>query len=114
MQPTTHPDAFHFDRPVASFWEASAEPPGVDTWPLEGDSSCDVAIVGAGNAPRIHGHSQVTGWKRTGSVPRRGVPSGRSSNRNQTVIGLSTTASIVPVPTWRGARWHRRRSFKRG
>jgi glycine/D-amino acid oxidase-like deaminating enzyme len=48
MPPSTHPDAFHFDRPAASFWEASAEPAGVDTGPLEDDASCDVAIVGAG------------------------------------------------------------------
>lgn len=48
MSPTTHPDAFHFDRPVASLWEASAEPLGVDTAALQGDVACDVAIVGAG------------------------------------------------------------------
>ena len=48
MPTTTHPDAFHFDRPVQSFWEATAAPLAVDTTPLTGDAQCDVAIIGAG------------------------------------------------------------------
>src|SRR5262245_7918406 len=48
MPSTTHPDAFHFDRPVASFWEATAQPLDVATTPLAGDAQCDVAVIGGG------------------------------------------------------------------
>ena len=48
MPSTTHPDAFHFDRPVQSFWEATARPLGIATPPLAGDTQCDVAVIGAG------------------------------------------------------------------
>ncbi|QIG47555.1 FAD-binding oxidoreductase [Nordella sp. HKS 07] len=48
MPSTTHADAFHFDHPVRSFWEASAAPLGLATPPLAGDAQCDVAIIGAG------------------------------------------------------------------
>ncbi len=48
MPSTTHRDAFHFDHPVASFWEATAEPLGIDTAPLAGNAQCDVAVIGAG------------------------------------------------------------------
>ncbi len=48
MTSTTHPDAFHFGRPVDSYWEASADPLGLDLAPLAGSQTCDVAIIGAG------------------------------------------------------------------
>lgn len=48
MPSTAHPDAFHFDRPVPSYWEATARPLDVDTAPLSGSASCDVAVIGAG------------------------------------------------------------------
>src|SRR5262245_24976615 len=48
MPSTTHPDAFHFDRPVASFWEATARALAIATTPLVGDAQCDVAVIGAG------------------------------------------------------------------
>jgi len=48
MPSTTHPDAFHFDRPADSYWEASADPLGIDIPPLATDEVCDVAIIGAG------------------------------------------------------------------
>ena len=48
MPSTTHPDAFHFDHPVPSFWEATARPLGIATPPLAGDTQCDVAVIGAG------------------------------------------------------------------
>lgn len=48
MASTTHPHAFHFDRAVDSYWEASADPLGIDTPPLTGDESCEVAVTGAG------------------------------------------------------------------
>ena len=48
MPSTTHPHAFHFQRPVDSYWEASADPLGIDTQPLTGSETCDVAIIGAG------------------------------------------------------------------
>lgn len=43
-----HPDALHFDTPVQSFWEASADPLGLDLPPIEGTQSCDVAVIGGG------------------------------------------------------------------
>jgi glycine/D-amino acid oxidase-like deaminating enzyme len=48
MPSTTHPDAFHFDRPVASFWEATAQPLDIATTPLAGDAECDIAVIGGG------------------------------------------------------------------
>ncbi|MEZ5925954.1 MAG: FAD-binding oxidoreductase [Hyphomicrobiaceae bacterium] len=48
MSSTAHADAFHFSRPVKSYWEATADPLGFDTRPLEGPAKTDVAIVGAG------------------------------------------------------------------
>ncbi|WP_373506179.1 NAD(P)/FAD-dependent oxidoreductase [Aestuariivirga sp.] len=48
MASTTHPHAFHFDRAVDSYWEASADPLGLDTPALASDEACDVAIIGAG------------------------------------------------------------------
>lgn len=48
MPSTTHPDAFHFDHPVQSFWEATAAPLDIDISPLAGDAQCDVAVIGAG------------------------------------------------------------------
>ena len=48
MPSTTHPDAFHFERPVPSYWEASADPPGFQAPPLTGTEKTEVAIIGAG------------------------------------------------------------------
>lgn len=43
-----HPDALHFDRPVDSWWEASAAPLGLELAPLEADATCDVVVIGGG------------------------------------------------------------------
>ncbi|MCA3555866.1 FAD-binding oxidoreductase [Aestuariivirga sp.] len=48
MASTTHPHAFHFDRAVDSYWEASADPLRIDTPPLTGAETCEVAVIGAG------------------------------------------------------------------
>lgn len=48
MPSTTHPHAFHFDTAVDSYWEASADPLGIDTPPLTDADTCDVAIIGGG------------------------------------------------------------------
>ena len=48
MPTTTHPDAFHFDHPAPSYWEATAAPLGIDITLLAGNAQCDVAIIGAG------------------------------------------------------------------
>lgn len=48
MPSTTHPHAFHFDTPVDSYWEASANPLTISCPPLAGHETCDVAIIGAG------------------------------------------------------------------
>ena len=48
MASTTHPHAFHFERAVDSYWEASADPLGIATPALTAHESCDVAIIGAG------------------------------------------------------------------
>ncbi|MEI8179296.1 FAD-binding oxidoreductase [Aestuariivirga sp.] len=48
MASTTHPHAFHFNRAVDSYWEASADPLGIETPPLRAEESCEVAIIGAG------------------------------------------------------------------
>lgn len=48
MASTTHPHAFHFDRAVDSYWEASADPLGLEAPPLRSEESCEVAIIGAG------------------------------------------------------------------
>jgi len=43
-----HPDALHFETPVDSYWEASADPLGLDLSPLTQDEACDVAVIGGG------------------------------------------------------------------
>ena len=48
MPSTTHPHAFHFERAVDSYWEASADPLGLETPPLMGEETCEVAVIGAG------------------------------------------------------------------
>lgn len=48
MPLTTHPDAFHFEHPAESYWEESAEPAKAAMAPLQGEQSCDIAIIGAG------------------------------------------------------------------
>jgi glycine/D-amino acid oxidase-like deaminating enzyme len=48
MASTTHPHAFHFDRAVDSYWEASASPPAFDAPPLTSEENCEVAVIGAG------------------------------------------------------------------
>jgi NADPH-dependent 2,4-dienoyl-CoA reductase/sulfur reductase-like enzyme len=48
MLATAHPDAFRFDHPVESYWEASAGPLEIETPPLSGNERCDVAVIGAG------------------------------------------------------------------
>jgi glycine/D-amino acid oxidase-like deaminating enzyme len=48
MPSTAHADAFHFDRPVPSYWEATAAPLNVDTAPLAGETETEVAVIGAG------------------------------------------------------------------
>ena len=46
--PLVHPDALHFDAPVASYWEASADPLSLALQPLAADETCDVAVIGGG------------------------------------------------------------------
>jgi glycine/D-amino acid oxidase-like deaminating enzyme len=48
MPQLVHSDALHFDRPVESYWEASAAPLGLDLATLQNDVSSDVAIIGGG------------------------------------------------------------------
>jgi glycine/D-amino acid oxidase-like deaminating enzyme len=48
MPSTAHADAFHFNHPVASYWEATADLLGIDTPPLAGETKAEVAVIGAG------------------------------------------------------------------
>ncbi len=43
-----HTDALHFDEPVASYWEQSADALALKLNPLSSEPTCDVAIIGAG------------------------------------------------------------------
>jgi glycine/D-amino acid oxidase-like deaminating enzyme len=43
-----HSALYDRDRPVGSYWEASAPPLGRDTPALNGVASCEVAVIGAG------------------------------------------------------------------
>ena len=43
-----HPDALHFDQPVDSYWESSADPLNLSLSTLAGPESCDVAVIGGG------------------------------------------------------------------
>ena len=63
MASTTHPHAFHFERAVDSYWEASADPLGIETPPLDRRRGCDVAIIGAG----------FTGLSAALELPEQGV-----------------------------------------
>jgi glycine/D-amino acid oxidase-like deaminating enzyme len=48
MPHLVHSDALHFERPVESYWEQSADPLGLDLQPLSQNTTCDVAIIGGG------------------------------------------------------------------
>jgi glycine/D-amino acid oxidase-like deaminating enzyme len=48
MPQLQHSDALHFDRPVQSYWEASADPLSFELPSLAKDMTCDVAIIGGG------------------------------------------------------------------
>jgi glycine/D-amino acid oxidase-like deaminating enzyme len=48
MSALVHPDSLHFERPVTSWWEASADPLNLPLAPLVADEVCDVAIIGGG------------------------------------------------------------------
>ena len=39
---------YRFDTPQSSYWEATAADIAVDATPLQGDESCDVAVIGGG------------------------------------------------------------------
>jgi hypothetical protein len=39
---------YQFDKPQPSYWEATAGDTVVDASPLQGDESCEVAIIGGG------------------------------------------------------------------
>ncbi|MEQ8654147.1 MAG: FAD-binding oxidoreductase [Kiloniellales bacterium] len=45
---TLYPEALYRPTPVPSWWEASAPPDQTGFAPLEGEASCDVAIIGGG------------------------------------------------------------------
>jgi glycine/D-amino acid oxidase-like deaminating enzyme len=48
MKALYHPALYDVDRPVASYWEASAPPPDPGDRPLAGDEACEVAVIGGG------------------------------------------------------------------
>ena len=48
MTHLVHPDSLHFQTPVDSYWEASADPLDLDLPPLNAETRCDVAIIGGG------------------------------------------------------------------
>ena len=48
MTTLIHPDSLHFEQPVTSWWEASADPLNLNLAPLTSDEACDVAIIGGG------------------------------------------------------------------
>jgi glycine/D-amino acid oxidase-like deaminating enzyme len=43
-----HPDSLHFETPVESYWEASADSPVANLHSLLQNMTCDVAIIGGG------------------------------------------------------------------
>jgi glycine/D-amino acid oxidase-like deaminating enzyme len=48
MPHLVHPDSLHFDAPVESYWETSADPLGLVLQQLSGERHCDIAIIGGG------------------------------------------------------------------
>lgn len=48
MRQLYHPDLYDSSQPIGSYWEASTTVPQDDYGPLEGDDSCEVAIIGGG------------------------------------------------------------------
>jgi glycine/D-amino acid oxidase-like deaminating enzyme len=48
MPHLVHPDSLHFDTPVQSYWESSADPLNLPLLKLDNDATCDVAIIGGG------------------------------------------------------------------
>lgn len=58
-----HPAAHDYDRPVASFWAASARQPAVAAPVLEGDHETEIAVIGGG----------VTGLNAALELARQGI-----------------------------------------
>ena len=48
MSQLVHPDSLHFETPVESYWEASADPLGIELAAFARETRCDVAIIGGG------------------------------------------------------------------
>jgi glycine/D-amino acid oxidase-like deaminating enzyme len=48
MMRLVHPDALHFDQTVPSYWEDSADALNLTLGSLQGDHTCDVAVIGGG------------------------------------------------------------------
>jgi glycine/D-amino acid oxidase-like deaminating enzyme len=82
MSSTTHPDAFHFDRPVPSYWEASATEPRRE-WPaLTSEARTDVAIIGAGYTGLSAALRLVEEHGLAATVLEAGEPGWGASGRN--------------------------------
>jgi glycine/D-amino acid oxidase-like deaminating enzyme len=43
-----HPEIYDVTRPVPSYWEATAPPPGFTAEALAGEEACEVAVIGGG------------------------------------------------------------------
>ena len=43
-----HPEIYDVTRPVPSYWEATASPPGFTAEALAGEEACEVAVIGGG------------------------------------------------------------------
>lgn len=70
-----HHDIYNTERTPPSYWEATAPIPRDAYAPLEGDASCDVAIIGGG----FTGLSAALHLARTGVSHPAAVPLHRSA-----------------------------------
>ncbi|MGF7161938.1 glycine/D-amino acid oxidase-like deaminating enzyme [Rhodoligotrophos appendicifer] len=82
MPSTAHPDAFHFDRPVPSYWEATAPPLDASLEHLEGDVQADIAIIGGGYTGLSCAHELACAGAGRVILLEAGEPGWGASGRN--------------------------------
>ena len=79
---TTHPHAFHFDRAVDSYWEASADPLGIDDAAADGATSPATSPSSARASPGSRPRSNWRDRASTCACWRRAMSGWGASGRN--------------------------------
>ncbi|MGD1880168.1 MAG: NAD(P)/FAD-dependent oxidoreductase, partial [Kiloniellaceae bacterium] len=82
MSSLYHPALYDRAHPVGSYWEASAPPLGRETPALNGEASCEVAVIGAGYTGLTAALALVEQYGARVTVLEAGTPGWGASGRN--------------------------------